>query len=230
MTPEVLIIESPGLDDFMTNDRVGPPLQQQLMLTRVVANLMVATRRESFRELMRGPHVASFPIVHLSLHGDMSGITFTDGKDMDWHQVQLELHAWAANKIVAISACESAAFKLDDDLAKWLMSQTKGQYGPPRAVLTMLQKVYMPDATLAWGLFYRRLYQRLADRQAPSASSASARDIYESLRKVRAAGLPKICCAFWYEPYQRFVNITPWKDDEKTSQRIAAMENGEPVL
>lgn len=224
---EVLVIESPSLADLAREARVGLLLVEQLRLCALRVHRELCAERDAFMDHLADPGLGEVPIVHLVCHGDQRGIRFTDGRDMCWLELQCGLIEHCRDRIVVLSSCESAFLQTtQEDLASHLMTTSRGYKRPPRVVLTMLLEVALPDALLGWGLFYRRLFERLGDR---SVREATARDVYEALVPVRDAGLPKVCCAFWYERYQRYVNVSPWWEVTETRRALDAMEAGEPV-
>jgi len=217
----VLIVESPGLVDITTGDRIGYLVSEQLRLLRV-PHVYFAIHTSSLLQERFAEHAKGAGIVHISAHGNETGIFFTDNSGLTWNELQQNLLVYAGNRLIVVSACHSAFFTIDETLAGLLESLTTGVAKPPKCVLTMWGEVYFADAVLAWGLFYRGFFKVLAHR---NVGSFTPRMILESLKPVKQAGLPKICASYWYSRYHKYVDLSPWKEGET---EVEAIENGQP--
>jgi len=217
----ILLIESPGLMDITTGDRTGYLLSEQLKLIRVPHDYFAIHTSSLLQELL-AQHAKNAGVVHISVHGNETGIFFTDNSILTWNELQQNLLVYAGNRLIVLSACHSAFFKIDKTLAGLLESLTAGLAKPPKCVLTMWGEVYFPDAVLAWGLFYRTFFKTLAGSDI---GSFTPRAVLESLKIVKQAGLPKICAAYWYSRHHEYVDISPWKEGET---EVTAIENDQP--
>lgn len=217
----ILIIESPGLEDITTGDRTGYLLSEQLKLLRV-PHVYFAVHTASLLQERLLEYAKIAGVIHIATHGNETGIFFTDNSKLTWNELQQNLLVYAANRLTVISACHSASFEIDETLAGLLESLTTGVVKPPKCVMTMWGEVYFADAVLAWGLFYRGFSKALAGKEV---DSFTPRMILESLKPVKQAGLPKICVSYWYSQYHKYVDISPWKMGET---EVVSIENGQP--
>lgn len=218
----VFIIESPSLEDISNEDRTGLLVAQQLRLLRIPAEIksihkaqLLSTRLSEFGN--------NAGIIHIAAHGNTEGIWFTDRSKLTWKELEQTLAIQAMNKIVVLSSCRSANFSFDKTLSEVLQLLTQGKYQPPKCVLTLWGDVYFADVVLCWGLFYRRLFSAING----NITNCSPRIIYNSLTDIKKAGLPKICCAYWYEKYREYADISPWKAGDNN---ITKIENGKQTV
>lgn len=219
---KVLIIESPSLEDITDEDRTGLLVAQQLRLLRIPAEIksihtaqLLQTRISLFGN--------DAGIIHIAAHGNTDGIWFTDRSKLSWKELEQALLVHAMNKIVVLSACRSANFSFDKKLSEILQLLTMGQYQPPKCVLTLWGDVYFADVVLCWGLFYRRLFAA----NNGNIENCNPKIIFDSLEYIKRAGLPKICCAYWYDKYRQYADISPWKSGD---MNISKIENGQQTL
>lgn len=202
----VLIVESPGLADITSGDRRGELIKRQLELLRIPCVLQAIHTSTLFEDVLKGGAPES-DVIHLSAHGNTAGIGFTDGSFLDWKKLQIAALPHTGGKLLVLDACQSAAFNVDANLAKFMQQMMGGVAQPPKCVLTMVGNVYFADSVLAWGLFYRRLAQKL--NGAPVVQT-DAHHIKEALDSVKGAQLPKICASYWYDEHGKYKNISPW--------------------
>jgi hypothetical protein len=181
----ILIIESPGLEDITTVDRTGYLLSEQLKLLRV-PHVYFAVHTSSLLQGRLAEYANIAGVIHIAAHGNEIGTYFTDNSGFTWNELQQNLLVYAGDRLIVLSACHSAFFNIDKTLAELLESLTAGVAKPPKCVLTMWGVVNFPDAVLAWGLFYRTLFKSLADR---TLGSFTPRMILESLKPI-TRGLP----------------------------------------
>jgi len=202
----VLIVESPGLEDITSGDRRGEVLMGQLRLLRIPCVLRPIHSARLLEEVLK-EEAPNSDVIHLCMHGNSAGISFTDGSSYRWKDLQFPVLSHARGKLLVLDACRSATFKPDATLAKFMSIFSKGRAQAPRCVLTMFGDVYIADSALAWGLVYRRLRREL---EGASIEQCSAKQIKETLEVVKQAGLPKICASFWYERHGLYQDVTPW--------------------
>jgi hypothetical protein len=221
----VLIIESPGLEDITTEDRTGILVAQQLRLIRVPVEIQSIHSSKLLQERLN-QFGRDAGVIHIAAHGDKEAIWFTDGSKLTWKELEQNLMVYAMQKIVVISACRSANFTFDKTLSDVLQILSNGQHQPPKCVLTLWGNVFMADVVLCWGLFYRRLFSF----HNGGIDKLTARNIYESLSSVKSAGLPKICCAYWYDKYRQYADISPWKSGEMNLPKIESDQQTLPYF
>lgn len=217
----VAIIESPGLQDITSGFRSGAALAEFLRLLRVPFVYLPIHSKELLKPKLIQT-AKDFDVVHLSAHGYRGALSFTDGSVLHGDEMQWLLLPSANGRIVSLDACGSSNFAPAESLASFMQDLTDGALHPPRCVMTMFGNVTFGDSALTWSLFYRQLECMLGKQ---SAAEACPRSIRNSLLPVRGANLHKICAAYWYERHKKYVNISPWSDED--GERVAAMERGE---
>lgn len=187
---KVLIIESPGLVDITTGDRTGYLVSEQLRLLRV-PHVYFAVHTASLLQERLAEQAEGAGVVHISTHGNETGIFFTDNSELTWNELQQNLLVYAGNRLIVVSACHSAFFAINKTLAGLLELLTQGVAKPPKCVLTMWGEVYFADVVLAWGLFYRRFFKALAGG---NVDNFTPRIVLESLKSVQASGITQNLC------------------------------------
>lgn len=217
----VAIIESPGLRDITTGDRSGLALAEILRLLRVPYRYQAIHSKDLLKPILLDT-ARDFDVVHLSAHGKDGALSFTDGSVLSGDEMQWSLLPASNGRIVALDACGSSGFEPADNLAVFMQAYTEGVLRPPKCVLTMYGNVTFGDSALSWALFYRHLWKRLLNVEA---SRCQPRAIHECLLSVKNADLHKICAAFWYDAYSKYVSVSPWLDE--TGDHVAAIERGE---
>lgn len=221
----VLIVESPGLEDITSGDREGDILARQLQLIRIPCEYKSIHKADLLIEVIKEHN--KYDVIHLSCHGNENALYFTDKSRLNWDELQKILLTFGSDRLVVLSACNSAFFKPDATLAEFLKRFTFNTLKPPKCIFTMSGNFYFADGVLAWGLFYRKFSEELKENKT-SVLSCTSRMIYKSLSCVKKAELPevKICAAYWYEQHNKYVNISPWLRGEKI---INDIEKGLPV-
>lgn len=201
---KVLIVESPGYQDIDSGDRRGEVIRQQLGLLRVLAEVRGASKLAGLMTHLVVEKTAEYDALHLAMHGDRQGLYFTDGGRLDWAQMQIVALSMS-KRLVVLDACESVSFTPDTTFADfWNKLVPSLPAEPPRFVLTMWGSPYYADSVLAWGLFYAYIA-----RQAQPIQQLEPRALVDALKRVHAAGLPKICA--WHLMGGRFKAISPWE-------------------
>ncbi|MFH1227003.1 MAG: CHAT domain-containing protein [Planctomycetota bacterium] len=225
MSISVLIIESPGLIDITTEDNQGKILAQELRLLRIHCEYKPIHTSSLLQQTLNSH--AKYDVIHICCHGSKDGLSFTDGSFLNWDALQSSLLPFMSKRLVMLSACQSAFFKPDATLAKFLQQISFDALKAPKCIFTMFGNFYFADGVLAWGVFYRKFSEELEKNKA-SVSSCTSRMILNSLRSVKNAELPsvKICAAYWYEQSKRYIDISPWKIGE---QVVDAIEKGLPI-
>lgn len=212
----VFIIESPAAKDITSGDRTGEHLKSLLQLLRIPAEYYPIHTKDLLADRLK--LVGDAPVVHIAAHGRNGGMGFTDGTFMSREDLEKALLPNCKGKLVSLDFCDSSDFKPNDTLAALLAVLTKGKMGPPACVVTMFGEVKFADSLLSWGVFYRHLVKPVPQGK----TVTPQRKIYDSLKKVQGADLHPMCAAFWYDKFDKFVNISPWKEGgEENVKRIA---------
>ena len=120
----VHIIESPSADDFLDDRREGVALNAALSHAQIKSRLHTVVDTKHFamalgRALAHHHSQApgdSIPIIHLSMHGNATGIALTSGEGLEWDtlrcMLQLTNNAVGGVLLVAMSTCHG--FKAAD--------------------------------------------------------------------------------------------------------------------
>lgn len=112
----VHMVESPSDIDLLDGRTEGRSLSEFLKLAQIESSYSLATSKPMFIEALTTrleaaikEHAPKKPIVHLSMHGNKSGIGFTNGDFVSWHELQEILRPvfeWMdGNLLVCLSSC-----------------------------------------------------------------------------------------------------------------------------
>ncbi|MFA6958872.1 MAG: hypothetical protein WC538_23620 [Thermoanaerobaculia bacterium] len=154
----VFIIESVQPDDLLVGRTEGRLLQAGLALIGLQCEYRLAvdpsTLGKSIGQFLRHAQASeSFPILHLSVHGNEDGIVLTSGVHFDWQSLRELLlpvnRVLGGNLFLSLSACHGAsgcqmAMSTETDL-------------PYRGLLSHFGPVGFADAAVAYTVFYHRL-------------------------------------------------------------------------
>lgn len=230
MTDRVLILESPGLIDIDTGDREGEHLDKLLRMLRIESTYRPFSGHSRL-ELLLVNEAPNAACLHLCGHGDSQQFAFTNGRGLAWSELARGVITYAPRKIVILAACHSDELRIVfRTLAEALEAALPGSLVMPRCVLTFFGTVYFADSLLAWGLFYRHLFDALRSKNL-NIANCPPRVILDALSKVKASGLNvKICAAYWYDKYRCYANISPWGQfGRPVDAQVVAIETGTPT-
>lgn len=179
----VIVIESPSADDVLMDRREGYALVSALRLAEVPHRYFAVSNLETFKKAI--DEVASIPAsiskiapngqvletqismpnLHISAHGNESGIALTDGTYITWPQL--------ADLLDGMNRHRGYVFKENErprSMIPLAMSSCKGFYAkeilslrspsPVLAVIGSEQDVAWPDALTAWITYYHLLVTR----------------------------------------------------------------------
>jgi hypothetical protein len=136
----VCIVESPSADDLFVDRCEGRVLREHLSLQGTPAKYFVAANREKLSEAIAAvakpmpEHGDVIPVLHISAHGDTTGIGLTDGTSASWSELLEALRilneTLDGRLIVCFSCCEgfsecAAAFRQDKPFAAFVGSKAK---------------------------------------------------------------------------------------------------------
>jgi len=156
----VYIIESPSPKDFLNGKTEGQALTQMLDIAGIPQTYRVATNLAMFREAMDVKlgealkHHHKYPILHLSMHGNQTGVGFTSGELLTWHQLQENLQPLISAMTGSLIICMSSCFgsfgnqmaMYDDDAPTFY------------ALIGNENTIPVFDAALSYSSFYRLLF------------------------------------------------------------------------
>lgn len=232
----VLIVESPSLNDIEADHSEGEPLDQLLHLVRVGSTYERATSIDRFSKVLAS-RASEHTCLHICGHGQgqggREGFHFAGDSPLTWEQMSRHLLGHGSNRIIVVAACSSDEMRLlfkslADALRSFVQVLVPNAASPmPRCVLTVLGNVTFADSLLAWGIFYRHLFDGLA-RQGTTVANAPARVILDALKAVKGANLGlHICAAYWHDRFSRYANISPWKGEIGGEKVVKQIEQGE---
>lgn len=150
MLDKVLIIESVGADDLFDRRSEGEGLQRMLHLSGVRSALRGVRGKADFIEELKVFGSSDADVLHLSCHGNDSGIGFTNGEIMPWSEFYAHSDRCLDNKILAMSSCGAMGTSVLSGL------YCAGDYRP-KLIVGSPDSITWDDAFVSWGLFYGTL-------------------------------------------------------------------------
>jgi hypothetical protein len=154
----VFIIESPGSEDLLTGRMEGRLLAESLRLDGISQQYYLVTDIGTFRgvvkyiERVMTKQGKTFPIVHISAHGDHDGIAFTNGKTMKWTilaDIMVNLNRRCNGKLVLCLSC------CDGNYINTALVKTIDQM-PFRTAVSAFGSPTWNDAAIAFVVFYHQ--------------------------------------------------------------------------
>lgn len=147
----VLIVESTRADEIYRNKREGILLGDLLRLLGIRSTYRVCVDRKHLQRALTESSRGTYDAVHISCHGDDSGLRLTDGEDIDWDDLAEMCEHNLKRKLLVLSACESGA----QALARAFASTGCG----PGIIVGTEDEIDWYDAAIAWQLLYKWLHQ-----------------------------------------------------------------------
>jgi hypothetical protein len=187
--PFVQVIESPSPDDIFDGRTEGRLLCEALTLAGIRSRYRVATNRTTFERAMHEDIGAamverrSFPIIHISAHGDEDGIGLTDGTRYEWPELQEHLTdintTLRGGLLVAMSSCFGVngcymAMHDDGPLPFWGIAGHSGT-------------ALWSDSAIAFVAFYHRMFKGASVEEAQAAMRAASGDTQFHILKAADA-------------------------------------------
>jgi hypothetical protein len=96
----VHIVESPSADDFLAERHEGAVLRAALRHAQLPVRLHTTVDAQRFGKALAAVvgdyerNQDSFPIIHLSMHGNDGGIGLTNGDTLDWGRPLVAGSVW----------------------------------------------------------------------------------------------------------------------------------------
>jgi len=163
----VYIVESPHSDDFLAGRAEGRTLSQILDLGGILNQYRLAINRDALHKAIElSVHDVKLrrsetqkrwiPILHISCHGDASGLELSNGDRVEWSELGELLKLFYDQKIAAdfavlylsMSACEGIhAFRADVENGK----------SPFVSIVGPLTEVGWAEALVAYSVYYYNL-------------------------------------------------------------------------
>lgn len=156
----VFVIESPSAPDLYHRRSEGDLLKQALELNGLTCVVKTAISLEAFNAcLIHGlletmnSHPGYIPLLHISAHGDASGIQLSNGHIIYWHELREHLRpineALAGSLVVCMSSCEGYSgtrMAMDFDTAE-----------PYLALIGNGDKPTWAETAIGYATFYHQL-------------------------------------------------------------------------
>ena len=159
----VHIIESPSSDDLFDGRTEGGVLRSALGLAEIPHRYFLAVNKKLFYraldEVGTGHDDSSkSPIIHISSHGDASGIGLTDGTLLPWQELGPKFSALNEDTGDSLGVCFSTCKGARATLSAFLASRL-GFKRPFRWTAGSEKNLLWDDAAIAFIAFYHRLAQ-----------------------------------------------------------------------
>jgi len=176
--PFVHIIESPAPEDLVEDRCEGRILGEALSIAGIQHVYSLAVNRDMFvysitnRLLDAVMKFQSAPILHVSAHGNVEGITLTSGEQITWRRLadlaRPLANALEGNLIVCLSACGGAA--------GCRMAMEPGNGHTFGVLVSNTTGVSWADAAVAYVAFYHRLIRGSSVAEATEAMKLASGD------------------------------------------------------
>jgi len=158
----VYIVESPSAADLLNGVSEGHLIKESLKLAGINAVYSLAVDYSSFLKAIYSRlhevmvELNSIPILHLSAHGDESGIELTDKRFINWNELRSLLIP--LNKILqgALILCMSSC----SGFQGLKMAMSEGKEDPFMAIVGNAGTPKWSDTAVAFIAFYHRLFKR----------------------------------------------------------------------
>lgn len=179
---KLLIIESSYPKDFFSERLDGHVTQHLAKLLRIRARLVYAVDEEHLDKAFALAAREKYDVVHISCHGDESGIAVTDNTDIDWPQL---VRFFTDNRFspdaLVMSSCCGASDDLADEFEKvrWR----------PKIIFGSTDKRAYNEYAVAWTILYDRFAKEGVDRDvAQEALRAISATVHRNFRYLRWDG------------------------------------------
>jgi hypothetical protein len=161
----VYIIESPSAKDILEGRAEGRALSEVLDLAGIPYSYNLVTNSETwnialgtrFQEAVNY-YPGRVPILHLSLHGNESGVALTDDTVFSWNQLKKELtplnNKMEGSLLICMSSCFGAYGRR--------MAVDNSTDNPFYALVGSSNKVSWQDAAVAYVTFYHLLFKGIS--------------------------------------------------------------------
>jgi hypothetical protein len=160
----VHIVESPSADDLLSDQVEGRALCGALHLARIPHVYNLASNRDTFRaalamRLVQALNMPSLqglrPILHLSMHGNDSGVELTSGEFISWDDLHSDLAPLLNAMNGGLLICMSSCF----GLAGCRMAMNTTADKPFWALVGNSHSVGWSDAAVGYITFYHQFFK-----------------------------------------------------------------------
>ena len=149
--PEVFVIESLDPDDEGNGRFEGMIIAQMLRLHGKVCKYRYVRTPKAFRRAVKQFGESQYRYLHLSCHGDTTGMCTTNQDEIDFDEMGKILKPHLAGRRLFVSACEMVQM----DLAQAIIPQS-GCF----SVIGPNEKVRFTDAAILWSSLYHLMFSR----------------------------------------------------------------------
>ncbi|AFM25548.1 hypothetical protein [Desulfomonile tiedjei] len=176
----VYVIESPSSMDLLENHLEGEALVKALDLAAIPRYYSLVTDRATFRRALLERMTAALqyyekaeaiPILHLSMHGDDSGIGLTCGERLSWEELRQELSLLIEGLNSGLLICMSTCFGSSGCRMAWHTSEPFG------FLVGNEDSVDWADAAVAYITFYHLLFKGYPIQECVSAMNRASRNM-----------------------------------------------------
>ena len=171
MRLSVHIIESPNPQDLMDGRTEGMLLKESLSLSETEHTYNLVTDLSTFEESIKKRFADAWlkngfpPILHLSMHGNGTGIGLTDSTFIDWQTLNMYLeplnNASNGGLLVCLSTCVGAN--------GIQMAMNNATVKPFWALVGNTEPISWSDSAIAYSAFYHNIFKKLGIEQATEA-------------------------------------------------------------
>ncbi|WP_155724811.1 hypothetical protein [Stutzerimonas stutzeri] len=193
--PFVFIVDSPSAEDLYGGYTIGMALRDALIAVKIPCEYKLTTDAQRFyTALNQGLHEAvvkrqtwpqtnAYPLLHLCMHGNTSGVAFTDGNLIGWSQLRQLLSAHDAIKGHPPFVCMASCNGFD------AVHMASASDTPFSFLVGNTQIVGQSDLTVGYLAFYHQLVYRNANVEqaviAMRAASGNHNFVYQTGEQVR---------------------------------------------
>jgi hypothetical protein len=194
----VYVIESPNPADLLDGTTEGHALCSALRLARIQFWYSLVTSRETFHAALGDrlrqawEQLKSFPMIHLSMHGNEHGIVLTDGTQISWDDLRAALHPltqWMqGGLLVCMSTCHG--------YAGLQMAMVEGEDHTFWKLVGCMDKVSWAQSAVGYVTFYHLLFTGTKEVEDCVAVMNSAADTANRFQCISGAEIKNRWAAF----------------------------------
>lgn len=189
----VFIVEALRPADFYEGCLDGRAAGEMLRILGTRMEYRIAFTRPLIERAIGEAKAGDFEILHVSSHGDKTGIEITNGKELNWAEfVDLIKPASGPDKALVMATCGGGDVELTKALVAagvvfgWVFGSTA-------------ESVHFSDSCIAWSILYNRLFDHGFKRK----------DLMVTLKAINAAIVGDFVYRRWDgKKYRRYPSST----------------------
>jgi len=161
MNSFIFSIESPSHNDFLLGVTEGQALNEMLRITGISESYSIATSLQTFQSIinLKLPQEIKkqnkFPILHLSMHGNLHGVGFTNGDTLTWDQLRKILLPLIRAMNGGLVICMSSCFGGSGSRMAMYTDNEPTFY----ALIGINKKIDVFDTALSYASFYNLIFK-----------------------------------------------------------------------